>query len=155
MVRSTWAAEGTQLDPAAGPLSGAARPSWPIQPLKFLAVGVLNTLIDAGMYLALTHHLGLAALPALAKALSYSIGVLNSYVWNRSWTFGSQANIRATLLPFAVSSLVALAINTGVMHLCLEVLHALPANEIISLALATATTLVWNFAASKFVIFRR
>jgi len=152
MVKSTWPLQRTHPRPAAGPLACTERRLWPIQPLKFLAVCVLNTLIDTGLYMALTHHLGLAALPPLAKGLSYSVGVLNSCVWNRRWTFGSQAGIRATLLPFAVSSLMALAINTGAIHLCLEVLQA---DEIVSLALATAVTLVWNFAASKLVIFRR
>jgi putative flippase GtrA len=127
-------------------------PAWLVQAIKFSFVGVLNTVVDLGGYFLLTRWLGLAGLPVAAKSISYSAGILNSFFWNRSWTFRSKTQIWATLLPFVLVNLVGLAINTGIMQLCLNIL-GLP--ELVALGLATVSTLVWNFVLSKFVVFRK
>ncbi|MGD0753155.1 MAG: GtrA family protein [Anaerolineales bacterium] len=127
------------------------RPKWLVQAVKFGAVGILNTAIDLGLYFVLTRWLGLGALPILAKSISYSAGILNSFLWNKFWTFQSRAGTWATLFPFILTNLVGLGINTGMLQLCLKTLH-LP--ELVALGLATLTTLFWNFVISKFVIFK-
>ncbi len=125
---------------------------WKVQVLKFLAVGVLNTGVDAILYLALTRWLGLAALPALAKGVSYSAGVVNSFYWNRTWTFrASNAGNLGTFVAFALANLAALGLNAGVMHLVLNVV-GLP--EAVAFVAATGVTFAWNFGLSKFVVFR-
>lgn len=131
---------------------GLELPPWLVQALKFAVVGVLNTALDAGVYLMLTRWLGLAALPVLAKGISYGVGTLNSFAWNRSWTFKSEAGVVTTLASFVFANLVALAVNAGTMHLCVNVVHL---DELLSLALATGVTLLWNFAISKFLIFKK
>ena len=125
---------------------------WLIQGAKFLVVGVLNTSIDAGLYFVLTRLLGLGAFPVLAKGISYGAGVLNSFYCNKRWTFRSDARTLVTLAPFVLANLIALAVNAGVMHLCLDVagLH-----ELLSLTLATGAAFLWNFTLSKFLIFRK
>jgi putative flippase GtrA len=127
------------------------RPKWLVQAVKFGAVGILNTAIDLGLYFVLTRWLGLGSVPVLAKSISYSAGILNSFLWNKFWTFQSMAGTWATLFPFILTNLVGLGINTGMLQLCLKTLH-LP--ELMALGLATLTTLVWNFVISKFVIFK-
>lgn len=129
----------------------AQRPLWVRQAVKFLFIGVLNTALDIGLYLALTRWLGLASLPVVAKSVSYSAGVINSFFWNKSWTFRSKASAWVTLAPFVLANLAGLAVNAGVMQLYLKGLN-LP--EIVAFGLATASTLAWNFVISKFVIFR-
>jgi putative flippase GtrA len=132
----------------------AARlPGWLKQAAKFGSVGVLNTLLDLALYFVLTRWLGLGDKPTFAKGISYSVGVLNSYFLNRVWTFRvSDSSSWAALLPFVLSSLVGLAINTGMLDLCLKTL-ALP--ELIAIGIATASSLLWNFLVSKFLIFRK
>ena len=123
------------------------------QAARFLSVGVLNTLVDWGVYFLLTRLIGFfASQPGLAKGISYGAGILNSYLFNRAWTFRSQASARATLAPFVLANLAGLALNVGVMQACRAWLH-LP--ELLSLALATGATLAWNFTISKFLIFKR
>lgn len=52
--------------------------------LRFCTVGVGNTLIDFGVFFLLTA----AGVPYLfAQGCSYATGMMNSYVWNRVWTF--------------------------------------------------------------------
>ena len=127
-------------------------PTWLVQAIKFSFVGVLNTVVDLGGYFILTRWLGMANLEVAAKSISYSAGILNSFFWNRSWTFRSKTRFWITLLPFVAVNLVGLAINTGVMQLGLKIL-GLP--ELISLGMATVSTLAWNFILSKFVVFRK
>ena len=127
------------------------RPKWLVQAVKFGAVGILNTGIDLGLYFVLTRWLGLDALPVLAKSLSYSGGILNSFLWNKFWTFRSRAGTWVTLIPFILTALVGLGINTGMLQLCLKN-FLLP--ELVALGAATLTTLAWNFVISKFVIFK-
>lgn len=123
------------------------------QAVKFGMVGVLNTAVDWIAYFILTDALRVLAIhPTLAKAISYTLGILNSFIWNRNWTFRSKTGVAGTLLPFILVNLVGLGINAGLMQLGLYTLH-LP--EIVSLALATVGTLAWNFVLSKFVIFRQ
>jgi putative flippase GtrA len=137
-----------------GRLETIQRPSllWLRQAVKFGIVGVLNTAVDLGTYFVLTRWLGMAGLPVAAKGISYSLGILNSFFWNKTWTFRSNASTWKTLVPFFLVSLIGLGMNAGGMQLGLNVLH-LP--ELVALALATVFALAWNFVLSKFVIFRR
>ena len=118
---------------------------------KFMTVGVLNTAIDAGAYFALTRWLGFASLPVSAKALAYIIGMLNSFFWNRRWTFGARGNIWRTAGLFTLTHIFALAINAGTMSLALDTI-GLP--EIIALGMATGASFVWNFVLNKVVVFK-
>ncbi len=52
--------------------------------IKFNIVGVMNTALDLGIFALLT-WIGVGE--GLAKTVSYSCGVLNSYFWNSRWTF--------------------------------------------------------------------
>lgn len=133
-------------------LSWTLTPIWLRQTIKFGAVGLLNTLVDAGLYFALSRWVWvLPAQKVLTKSVSYTGGILNSFYWNRAWTFRSQASLTKMLLPFVVVNLIALGINTGVMYLGLAILH-LP--EIVSLAVATGAGFLWNFIISKFFVFK-
>jgi putative flippase GtrA len=123
------------------------------QAVKFLSVGILNTLLDWAIYFGLTHWVSFFAdQQVFAKGISYSIGVLNSFYWNKTWTFRSQSSSWRALLLFILSNLIGLVINSGALHICLNVL-ALP--EVAALVLATGSSLLWNFAISKFVVFKK
>lgn len=122
-----------------------------VQVAKFMTVGVLNTLIDAGTYFILTRGLGLMALPVLAKSIAYAVGMINSFFWNRNWTFKSQTSTWKAACLFTLTHIVALGINAGVMALSINTL-ALP--EIIGIVLATISAFVWNFALNKLLVFQ-
>ncbi len=122
-----------------------------IQIGKFMTVGVLNTAIDTVAYFILTRWLGLGSLPVLAKAIAYIVGMVNSFFWNRSWTFGDKGNIWRAAGLFTLTHVFALAINAGTMALVLDGL-GLP--EIVALGAATGASFVWNFLLNKWVVFR-
>ena len=138
-------------------------PVWLEQAAKFLAVGILNTALDASLYFVLTRWpalryacgysgQGFSTLQTLAKGTSYGAGILNSFYWNKSWTFKSDAGTMAAFVPFVVVNLAGLAINAGVMRVCLNTFNLA---ELVSLALATGAAFLWNFTISKVFIFKR
>ncbi len=122
-----------------------------VQGIKFGSVGIVNTLVDAGLYLIFTRWLGLGSLKVLAKAISYTGGVINSYILNRNWTFRSSANVARTFAPFFIANLIGIGVNTGMMQLGLHTLHL---SELFAFVFASLFTVGWNFLISKFVVFR-
>jgi putative flippase GtrA len=132
--------------------SSFSPPAWVSQIFKFSLVGILNTLLDAGFYLILTVWLGFGALPILAKGIAYFIGMANSFILNRTWTFSSDAKIGRAAGIFILTQIAALGINTGFMALGLRILHF---PELVALGIATLTTVCWNFVINKLVVFRR
>jgi putative flippase GtrA len=141
-LNNTTTAEATGRSPL---------PEIVVQIGKFMTVGVLNTAIDAAAYFILTRWLGLGTLPVLAKGIAYAIGMVNSFFWNRSWTFGDKGNVWRAAGLFTLTHVFALAINAGTMALALDWL-GLP--EIVALSAATGASFVWNFVLNKLVVFR-
>jgi putative flippase GtrA len=121
------------------------------QPGKFTTVGVMNTMVDLGIYLIPLRVPALANLPVLAKACSYGCGILNSYFWNRSWTFRSRISIGRGLLLFIPVNLCALAVNAGVLYAALAIMDQ---SNFIALVLATMSTFGFNFIVSRRMVFR-
>ncbi len=155
-MRMAWpsapADEGRDRDNKETQQSRRSYPRWIGQAFKYSTVGISNTVLDAVLYLVLTHWLGLGGLKVLAKAISYGAGTLNSFHWNRSWTFKSRARAAATFIPFVLVSLAALGINAAAMYVSLDLFSQ---REFVAFTLATSVTLLWNFGVTKFVVFRR
>jgi len=128
-------------------------PNWFHQAVRFGMVGVLNTGVDLGSYWILTRLIPLFFNNhVLAKAISYTLGVINSYLWNRSFTFRSQVRSPKRFVLFFLINLLAVGINSGVMALALNIYHA---PEWVGVFMATLITLTFNFITSKFVVFRQ
>jgi len=60
-----------------------------LQIAKFVAVGGLNTLLDWGILNTLIFLSGIAAgwWYSIFKSISFIVAVINSYFWNKYWTF--------------------------------------------------------------------
>jgi len=122
------------------------------QGIKFLSVGVLNTAIDYVVLSILTWGAATSdTFQAVAKAISYSAGVLNSFYWNRRWTFRSDAGLMV-LAPFVLASVIGVLINSTVYYIGLNWLLL---SKNFAFLLATGVSFFWNFVVSKFVIFKK
>jgi len=118
--------------------------------IKFAIVGVSSTIVDWGVFYSLNHFFALFYL--IAKAISFVISVINSYTWNRRWTFRSQNQRKIhEFSKFLIVSVIGLVINTYVMYLAVQYLNL---RYIFGLIMATAVTMFWNFLANKFWTFR-
>lgn len=118
--------------------------------IKFNIVGVVNTGIDFGVLWLLTSVFHMD--PTVSKVISYSCGVLNSYILNRLWTFRAKNRWSLPeLLKFVAVNLVALGIATLVLTLCRDNwgMHTMLANVV-----ATPFSLAVNFLGNKLFVFK-
>ena len=118
--------------------------------VKFGLVGASSTIIDWSIYLLLTRFGHLFYL--MAKILSFSVAVFNSYTWNRRWTFRSNDPQKLRqFIKFLVISLIGLVLNTAIMF---SVVDYLKLSDLYGLVIATAIVTLWNFTANKFYTFK-
>lgn len=126
---------------------------------KFALVGVSNTAIDFGvlnLLAGVTSTFGGFGIAAI-NIFSFLSALLNSYFWNKTWTFGSKKKNR--FLPFFVVTLIGITINTAAVYLLATfVLPALVESEIlrpnIAKVFATALSMVWNFLGYRLIVFK-
>ena len=136
--------------------------------VKFAIVGVLNTLVDFAVFQTLNLTLGWVY---AAQVLGYTFGVINSYLWNSSWTFREQRtrSFREIAL-FLVVNIVSLGVSLGMIWLCREVLgitnawvagwmpHALAGfikGDTVSKLIATAVAIVVNYVGNRLFVFNQ
>lgn len=121
------------------------------QALKFASVGVLNTLVDMGMYVVLTRGLGVTPF-LFAKFLSFMTGTVTSLLLNRTWTFGLRTRITAgEIARFYAMVSLSLAANLSAMYVSVRML-GLP--DLAGLVIATLVSLGASYTLSRFWVFR-
>lgn len=119
--------------------------------LKFASIGVLNTGIDIAIFAALVYALSWPSLPA--QCVSYFLAFLNSYWWNRRWTFGMRERGSAKeLIKFGLVNALSFLCATGVL---LAAEKGLGLSPIVAKLVSVAASLAVNYAGSKLWVFRQ
>jgi putative flippase GtrA len=117
---------------------------------SFAVIGVVNTLIDLGVFLATYNVFALPLIPA--NVLAWLVAVSASYVMNSYITFaaesGRQLRWRA-YGAFVASGVAGVIANTTVLVVAAYWIPVLAAKLI-----AIAASFVVNFSLSHFVVFR-
>jgi len=141
-------------------LSGWIQVFWQIA--KFVVVGGLNTFLDFAVLNVLIAFTGIAAGIGftLFKAVSFSVAVINSYYWNKFWTFEARGRNKAEFVEFLVVSLVGVGINVGVASAMVNLVEPLfglgpVAWANLAALVATFVALTWNFLGYKLLVFRK
>lgn len=65
---------------------------------RFGCVGFLNTLVDFGMFSLLNSFFGVNYI--ISQIVSYSSGIINSYIFNKFWTFNDTKTNKKTTKEF-------------------------------------------------------
>lgn len=144
--------------------------------VSFAMIGVVNTLVDYGVFLLARAVLsgsasGIAAIGSLSdfcqcgnattttlvvsNIISWSVAVTGSYIMNSSITFAAESGRRLgwrAYLTFVVSGIAGLLTNTATLLFAAEIL-LLPVW--LAKAAAILTSFVVNFSLSHFVVFRK
>ena len=130
------------------------------QMVKFAIVGVLNTLVDFAVFQTLNLTLGWVY---AAQVLGYTAGVVNSYLWNSSWTFREIA-------LFLLVNLASLGVSLGMIWLCREVfgvtnewvaswmpkaLAGFLKGDTVAKLIATAVAIVVNYVGNRLFVFTK
>ena len=122
---------------------------WLVQIFKFGLVGFFNTGIHYLVFYFLYAGLGFYYLGA--STLGYGAGLINSYLWNRSWTFKSmRANRKVEFAKFSTVNLISLGINLAALKLFVVQVELQPE---LAQVFAIFFSLSVNFAGNKFWTF--
>ena len=139
-----------------------------VQLVKFVLVGVSNTLLDLVVTFALNALFGVYY---LAKIIGYVCGIANSYFFNSRWTFREERkrDLRE-IITFVAVNLVTLGLSLGLQWLLRDRLHwdtwwmgAMGENlftkilngERFCLLLSSGAALLVNFIGNKLFVFRK
>lgn len=86
--------------------------------VRFLIVGAINTAVGYGAY---AFFLSIDLNYLIAVTLSTIVGVANSYVWNRYFTFNSRGKAISELARFSLVYLVSYCISMIFLYLVVGV----------------------------------
>lgn len=116
-------------------------------------VGIINTLVDAAFYIALTRGTAtFAAHLVVAKFFSFIAGTVSSLTLNHRWTFGVHTRLTcAEVLRFYATVSLALVINVESMNLLVRA----GLYDLCALPLTGVLTFSASFTLSKFWVFRQ
>jgi len=141
---------------------------------KFGIVGVINTAVDLGIFNLLKFLFGLSVI--ISNVVSVSAAIVNSYIWNKNWTFrDKEKNISRQFIFFVILSIGGLIINTGALLfltqvwtfpslLVIRVFHFLKLSFIFSdnfvffnfaKVAAILFSMIWNFLTYKKFVFKK
>ncbi|MEI8143308.1 MAG: GtrA family protein [Candidatus Berkelbacteria bacterium] len=131
-----------------------------LQFVKFGLVGVANTGVDWLFFYLLINTI-LSGSETVAKALSFIVAMLNSYLFNTIWTFkgeydkatgGDKSAAYGIFGKFVLVSGIGWAINT--LAFDYDRFH-LDQSKIVSLIIASGAAIIWNFFANKFWTYKK
>jgi putative flippase GtrA len=122
-----------------------------LKAMSFASVGVVNTLIDLGLFLLALKYLTTSLVAA--NVLAWTVAVSGSYVMNSYITFAAESGRLLTLkayIAFVVSQVLGLIAATTTL-----VLAAMAMPVLYAKLLAIAASFLVNFSISHFVVFRK
>jgi len=131
---------------------------------KFGAVGASNFSIDIGVYSLLIFMTGITtgSFIPLFKGLSFIVAVVNSYLWNKHWSFEdkSKTDVGKEFIQFLTVSLIGIIINIGIVHYLVNVLGSFGSIDgktwaTLSAIFSAVFVLTWNFVGYKFIVFKK
>ncbi|MBQ9218233.1 MAG: GtrA family protein [Muribaculaceae bacterium] len=136
-----------------------------VQLLKYGVIGMMNTLITLVTFYLFNTKLGVPYGPS--NIIGYILGVINSFLWNRSWVFkNGQGNLKRQALLFGCGFVLcwllqgavswALLDGAGMKHLPNDVIPFFPmekAGQNIVMVISMVVYTVANYAYNRFVTF--
>lgn len=117
-------------------------------PVKFLLVGVLNTIVGLAVIYA-SKWTGVDDAPA--NALGYAVALCVSFALNKSWTFSYGGPAAPAFAKFLLVIAVAYLLNLATVLGAIRVLHI---DGYIAQALGIVPYTVFTFVASRHFAFR-
>ena len=135
------------------------------QVVRFGMVGVSNTVVDFALYNLLYPRLlnllypmfSFSLVLGAAGALSASGGIVNSFIWNKHWTFSARESGHwgREMITFGAISVSALLVNIAGIYGLHEVLGG---TSILAINLqklgASIASMTWNFLGYRYIAFR-
>ena len=120
-----------------------------IQFVKFGVVGVSNTLLTALTiwFLLRVFHFS----DYLSNIIGYIIGLTNSFIWNKKWTFRSNLKVKDTVFKFIITFAICYLIQLGNLYI---LLHYTTLDSYICQLLSIVVYTIFNFLLNKYYTFK-
>ncbi|MEK5435099.1 MULTISPECIES: GtrA family protein [Paenibacillus] len=119
------------------------------QTIRFIIVGILNTLVGLGVYAIYLYFVNNNYLQALIT--SHIIGVAHSYLWNNKWTFQQKNYSTRSVIKFVSVYAITFFVNLFLLTLLVDTIGM---NKLIAQAIALFLTTVVSFFGHKYWSFR-
>jgi putative flippase GtrA len=130
---------------------------------KYAAIGFLNTGIDLGVFnaLVIASNIDPKGIKAgLLSACSFTVAVVNSYLWNKYWTFRDKGKAKGSeFMQFVIVSLIGLLLNFVYVSAVTNYVNPpfdLNLKQWANLVkfMGIFISLAWNFVGYKFIVFK-
>ena len=118
--------------------------------VRFCVVGTSNTVISLGTILFLFNFCNIDY--RVANIIGYTFGFINSFIWNKIWTFESKNRFYKEIIPFLCIFLMSYFLNLGAVIFSAEVLLI---NKNICQIIGMFFYAVTNFFGNKSWTFRQ
>lgn len=119
--------------------------------IRFAMVGALNTLVDFSVFSLLTGVLGMHH--SVSQVISYSSGIINSFILNKVWTFQNKTGKKKTAVQFTQFIMVN-AVSLGASLISLDLLlDTFMMNKYMAKTLVTVLAQAINFSGYKLWVF--
>lgn len=118
---------------------------------RFSLIGVLNTLVDFCVFTICESLFGIHY--TISQILGYSFGIINSFIFNKKWTFRDKTSnkyIYHELIQFVVVNICSLVITVFCMKFLVNDFNI---NIYISKVIVTLIAQVINFSLYKLWVF--
>jgi putative flippase GtrA len=120
-----------------------------IQLFKYGIVGLSNTLLTALVIWVMMKPLAQSS--NLSNVVGYVAGIINSFIWNKQWTFKSSDAWKGSAIRFALVFGICYLLQFGLLnyldrHLLIEPYY----NQLLAMVFFTAI----NFPMNKFFTFK-
>jgi putative flippase GtrA len=122
-----------------------------VKAMSFASIGVVNTLVDLGLFLLALRYLTSSLV--VANVLAWTVAVSGSYVMNSFITFAAESGRQLTpraYVIFVASQVLGLVASTATLVAAAAVMPVLFAK-----LLAIGAAFLVNFSMSHFVVFRK
>jgi putative flippase GtrA len=120
-----------------------------VQFVKFGIVGISNTLLTAATIWLLLKVLNCS--DYFSNLVGYIVGLINSFIWNRKWTFESKTNLSVTVFKFILTFAISYLFQLGNLYLLLHFTSVDPYFcQLLSIVVYTCI----NFVLNKYYTFK-
>jgi putative flippase GtrA len=133
---------------------------------KFALVGISGAVVDFGVFNLLSSILGVDS--TISQAVSFSLAVINNFIWNRLWTYPEtrRSSLLKPFIQFGVVNVIGLGIRTILFRLIEPQMITLAAETLpnfkqpsiighnLTLAFVILIVMLWNYFANRYWTFK-
>ncbi len=121
-----------------------------VQSVKFIIVGILNTLVGYSVYFVCLRLFDIHYVISLT--IAHVIGVIHSYIWNNKWTFQAKKIDFESIIKFSAVYVLTFLMNLLLLSVLVQIGGY---NALISQLFALFFTTLISFVGHKYWSFSK